>query len=286
MTPINSRDGCGEGRSLHFSRVLSEGHRQSIMMKHGDFTGLASDYARFRPGYAPQVATAILNYVGRDAASVDAADIGAGTGIWTRTLAARGLHSVVAVEPNDDMRGQGIETSRGTQIVWLKGSAEDTGLPDASADLVSMASSFHWADFDKACDEFHRILRPSGVFVALWNPRFIEANPLLVEIEAQITRLKPDIKRVSSGRSGITERLTDMLSAKPQFAEVLYLEGRHSLRQTPEQYIGAWRSVNDLQVQLGPELFSRFLDFTEKRIAGLTEIETTYVTRAWTTRRT
>jgi ubiquinone/menaquinone biosynthesis C-methylase UbiE len=257
----------------------------SVMMKHGDFTGLAGDYARFRPGYAPQVATAILSYVGRDAASIDAADIGAGTGIWTRTLADRGLHSVAAVEPNDDMRGQGIEASRGTKIIWHKGSAEATGLPDASADLVSMASSFHWADFDKACDEFHRILRPGGVFVALWNPRFIEANPLLVEIEAQITKLKPDIQRVSSGRSGITERLTDMLSAKPQFSDVLYLEGRQVVYQTPEHYIGAWRSVNDLQVQLGPELFREFLDFTEKRIAGLKAIEATYVTRAWAARR-
>jgi len=33
----------------------------------------------------------------------------------------------------------------------------------------------------------------------------IEANPQLVEIEAQITRLKPDIWRVSSGRSGIAD---------------------------------------------------------------------------------
>jgi SAM-dependent methyltransferase len=254
-------------------------------MKHGDFTGLAGDYAKFRPGYAPQVATAILSYVGREEASIDAADVGAGTGIWTRMLAARGLHSVVAVEPNDDMRAQGIETSRGSEIVWHKGSAEATGLPDRSADLVSMASSLHWADFDQACIEFHRILRPGGVFVALWNPRLIEANPLLVEIEAQIARLKPDIRRVSSGRSGITERLTDMLSARPQFTDVLYLEGRHSLRQTPSEYLGAWRSVNDLQVQLGRELFRKFLDLTEQRIAGLAEIETTYLTRAWVARR-
>jgi ubiquinone/menaquinone biosynthesis C-methylase UbiE len=254
-------------------------------MKHGDFTGLAVDYAKFRAGYAPQVATVILNYVGLEAARVDAADIGAGTGIWTRMLAARGLHSVAAVEPNDDMRGQGIEASRGTGIVWYKGSAEATGLPDASADLVSMASSLHWADFDRACDEFYRILRPGGVFAALWNPRLIEANPLFIEIEAQITRLKPGLRRVSSGRSGLTERLTDLLSAKPQFADVLYLEGRHSLRQTPEQYLGAWRSVNDLQVQLGPKLFQQFLDFTEKRIAQLAEIETTYLTRAWVARR-
>ncbi len=257
----------------------------SVKLKHGDFTGLAGDYAKFRPGYAPQVTTAILGFIGRDAGSIDAADIGAGTGIWTRILAARGLRSVVAVEPNDDMRGQGIETSRGTGIKWFKGSAEATGLSDSSADLVSMASSFHWAEFDKACDEFQRILRPGGIFVALWNPRFIEANPLLVEIEAEIARLKPDVRRVSSGRSGITEQLTDRLSAKPQFAEVLYLEGRHLMRQTPEHYIGAWRSVNDLQVQLGPVLFGKFLTFVEKRITGLTMVETTYLTRAWAARR-
>jgi ubiquinone/menaquinone biosynthesis C-methylase UbiE len=257
----------------------------SAAVKHGDFSGLAGDYARFRPGYAPQVATAILSYGGRDSASLDAADVGAGTGIWTRMLAARGLRSVVAVEPNDDMRAQGVETSRGTQIIWRRGSAEATGLPDRSADLVTMASSLHWADFDQACGEFHRILRPGGVFAALWNPRLIEANPLLVEIETELARLKPDMRRVSSGRSGIAERLTDMLAAKPQFAEVLYLEGRHSLHQTPAQYLGAWRSVNDVQAQLGPELFRKFLDFTEKRIAGLTAIETTYVTRAWAARR-
>jgi SAM-dependent methyltransferase len=254
-------------------------------MKHGDFTGLAGDYAKFRPGYAPQVATAILGFLGREVAEVDAADVGAGTGIWTRILAARGLRSVVAVEPNDDMRGRGIETSHGTSVTWSKGSAEATGLADGSVDLLTMASSFHWADFDRACEEFHRVLRPGGVFVALWNPRFIEANPLLVEIEAQITKLEPDIRRVSSGRSGLTERLTDMLSAKAQFTDVLYLEGRHTNRQTPAQYLGAWRSVNDLQVQLGPDLFQKFLQFVTDRTAGLTAIETTYLTRAWAARR-
>jgi ubiquinone/menaquinone biosynthesis C-methylase UbiE len=256
-----------------------------LAMKHGDFTALAGNYTKFRPGYAPQVAAAILSYNGRDAASIDAADIGAGTGIWTRMLASHGLHSVVAVEPNDAMRAEGMEASRGTGIVWRKGSAEDAGLPDRSADLVSMASSLHWADFDQACAEFARILRPGGLFVALWNPRLVEANPLLAEIEAHIAQLKPGIRRVSSGRSGITERLTDMLSAKPQFSDVLHLEGRHIARQTPEQYIGAWRSVNDLQVQLGPDLFEKFLDYAENRTAGLAAIETTYVTRAWAARR-
>ncbi len=257
----------------------------AAVVKHGDFTGLAAAYTAFRAGYAPDVADAIVRRVGREPEASDAADIGAGTGIWTRMLVERGFRSVTAVEPNDDMRAQGIASSRGARIVWRSGLAEETGLPDSSVDLVSMASALHWADFDKACAEFHRILRPGGVFSALWNPRLIEANPVLAEIEAHLERLKPGVRRVSSGRSGIAERLTGMLRAKSQFADVLYLEGRHSVHRTPEQYIGAWRSVNDLQVQLGPTLFGEFLEFAQKRIAGMTTIETMYLTRAWVARR-
>lgn len=253
-------------------------------MLHADFTELASDYARFRPGYAPQVSAAILSYAAHDAARMDAADVGAGTGIWTRVLAAAGFRSIIAIEPNDAMRQEGIVGSQGLSIQWRKGSAEATGLPDESVDLVSMASSLHWADFDRACAEFHRILRPGGAFVAVWNPRLPELNPILAEIEAHIQRLKPGIQRKSSGRSGLADRLTELLNAKPQFGDVLYLEGRHSIRQTPEQLIGAWRSVNDLRVQMGPELFTQFLEFIERQVAGMTEVQTTYLTRAWVAR--
>ena len=111
-------------------------------------------------------------------------------------------------------------------------------------------------------------MSPGGVFVALWNPRLVEANPLLAEIEAEITRLKPDVQRISSGRSSFTEQLTDKLSANRNSLKSSF-EARHFEAQTPEQYIGAWRSVNDLQVQLGPELFREFLKLAEKRTAGL-----------------
>lgn len=136
-------------------------------MKHGDFTALAGDYARYRPGYAPSVVTAILALPERPLAQIDAADVGAGTGIWTMMLAARGLHSITAVEPNDEMRREGILASRKMNISWRNGTGEVTGLASESVDFVSMASSFHWVDFNKACTEFQRILRRGGRFVAL-----------------------------------------------------------------------------------------------------------------------
>jgi ubiquinone/menaquinone biosynthesis C-methylase UbiE len=254
-------------------------------MKHGDFTRLAGDYARFRQGYAPSVITVLLALVGRPTDQIDAADVGAGTGIFTRMLAVRGLRSVTAIEPNDEMRRQGDLASREMNISWRRGSGEATGLADRSVDLVSMASSFHWVDFDRGCAEFQRILRPGGRFVALWNPRFIEANPLLIEIEAEIARLKPDINRVSSGRSGLTEHLTEKLWSKEGFDDIVYVEGRHVVRQTREHYLGVWRSVNDLQVQLGRERFDQFLNYVDRKIGTLPAIETTYLTRAWSARK-
>ena len=47
----------------------------------------------------------------------------------------------------------------------------------------------------------------------------------------------------------------------------MYLEGRHVIEMAPDRYLGAWRSVNDLQVQLGPEKFDSFLNFVKKRIS-------------------
>jgi SAM-dependent methyltransferase len=255
-------------------------------IKHGEFNGLAGDYALYRPSYSPSVVRAMLSLIGPPSREMDAVDIGAGTGIWTRMLAAHGFRSVVAVEPSDDMRRHGVLSSQEYDIMWRKGTAEATDLPACSFDLVTMASSFHWADFDRACAEFQRLLRPGGRFVAVWNPRLIELSPLLVEIEAEITRLNPEIRRVSSGRSGFCEKLTEMLWAKPGFDDVVYLEARHISRQTPAQYLGAWRSVNDVRVQLGPNLFAKFLEYVKGKTAHLPGIETTYLTRAWSVRRT
>lgn len=255
----------------------------SVAVRAGDFSALAEDYSRFRPGYSESVLSALLGlFTSRD---IDVADVGAGTGIWTRMIARRGVRSLVAVEPDDEMRRCGIRDSRDLPITWRKGGGEETGLGDASLDWLSMASSFHWVDVERGLAEFGRVLRPGGRFVALWNPRRIEANPLLVEIEGHLHGLAPEMKRVSSGRSGIADRMTDILRAAPGFDDVVYLEGEHVAELTPAQYLGVWRSVNDVQSQLGPDRFTRFLDYVAERISGLAAIETTYTTRAWTARR-
>ena len=125
----------------------------------------------------------------------------------------------------------------------------------------------------------------AGDFTALWNPRLIEGNPMLVEIENYLDYLRPNIKRVSSGRSGITERLTERLLVSNHFDDVIYLEGRHIIKMSAIRYMGIWRSVNDLRVQMGEEKFNVFLEYVEDRVKGLEFVEATYLTRAWSARR-
>lgn len=251
-------------------------------MKHGDFTALAENYARYRPGYAPMIAEVFVRLSGE--AHPRCVDAGAGTGIWSRQLAAAGA-DVDAVEPNDAMRQAGEGQNGAFAIRWHKGSAEATGLESGSCRLACMASSFHWPDFDAAVREFHRLLQPGGCFMALWNTRYFESNPLLADIEEYLRHLAPDMKRVSSGRSAFCNMLRERLAARPEFADVIYLEGRHIEQQSPQRYLGLWESVNDVRVQLGEDKFARFLDFIREKTAGLDVIEAEYLTRAWIARR-
>lgn len=256
----------------------------SASIRHGDFTHLAEQYSKYRPGYSPFVLDAALVLTARPPQNIDVVDVGAGTGIWTRLVAARGCRTT-AVEPNEGMRTQGVKASEGTGIRWVVGSGEDTSLPSDCCDLLTMASCFHWMDFDKTMAEVSRLLHPGGLFMALWNPRQVEASPFTASIEKELIHIVPELKRVSSGRSEFCDGLADKLRGVPFVQDVLYLESRHVELQTPERYIGIWESVNDVRVQAGPERFAAFMDHVRASVKGLPHIEAVYLTRAWLARK-
>ena len=247
----------------------------------GDFTSLAKNYSESRPDYCPNVLRTIARCVGKDFSDIDCADVGAGTGIWCRMLNSLGVKSAIAVEPNEEMIKFGSNHKLNENIRWIKGSAEETKLAEGTIDWLSMASSFHWTDHALALEEFSRVLRTGGLLSLLWNPRRLNDAGVQGEIERFIKEIKPDLKRVSSGYSQFTEELYDMLSTSQFFENVIYIEGQHSIDMSRERYIKVWRSVNDIQSQLGPRKFARLMEFIEVATEGQRCISTKYVTRAW-----
>ena len=95
-------------------------------------------------------------------------DLGAGTGLFTQLLAARGL-DVAAVEPSEQMRAELISAL--PDVEALAGTAEAIPVADATVDAVIVAQAWHWVDVDLASHEVARVLRPGGVLGLVWNVR-------------------------------------------------------------------------------------------------------------------
>ena len=75
--------------------------------------------------------------------------------------------------------------------------------------------------------------------------------------------------------------LTEKLSSSEYFHNVVYIEAKHHIIMNTDRYIGAWRSVNDLRVQLGDDKFEHFIEFVVEKVKGLETIQASYLTRAW-----
>lgn len=151
----------------------------------GRFSGRVDDYARFRPQYPREVIAWLSAQFGLQGPQA-VADIGAGTGIFTKLLLDAG-HPVLAVDPNAEMRAVLMrDHGANARLTIVDGVAERTGLPDASADWITAAQAFHWFDPPVAAREFQRILKPDARgkprVALLWNNRR-EDGPFLAEYE-------------------------------------------------------------------------------------------------------
>jgi SAM-dependent methyltransferase len=125
------------------------------------FGGIAAEYDRLRPSPAP----AALDWLLPDPCRL-AIDLAAGTGLFTRSLAQR-VGEVIAIEPDPRMRE--IFSQRTPGIPIRDGRGESIPLPDASADLVTISSAWHWMDPSLAAPEIGRVLRDGGRLAIIWT---------------------------------------------------------------------------------------------------------------------
>ncbi|MCM3782772.1 methyltransferase domain-containing protein [Neobacillus mesonae] len=159
------------------------------------FSNRVDTYVKYRPSYPPEALDYMYGTIGLNPSSL-IADIGAGTGIMSELLLARGS-SVIAVEPNAEMREAAEARLSGNPKFRVQSSpAEETDLQDNSIDYIVCAQSFHWFDQIAAKAEFHRILKPGGKVVLVWNSRLTEGTPFLVKYDELLHRYGTDYNEV------------------------------------------------------------------------------------------
>lgn len=247
-------------------------------MKQGDFTQVAKHYHN-RPAYSPMLLEkliACINDEQKNLKDLQIVEVGAGTGKLTKMLSEFGMQ-VLAVEPNDEMREEGIAYTKDTNIKWQKGSGEEIGVQSGIADWVIMASSFHWTDPKKSLPEFARILKNSaaqnssahtsthntsvggGYFTAIWNPRNILEGSVFYEIEQEIKNIVPELARVSSGTQNV-KKWEEILISTGDFTDCFFMECDYIEIMDKARYLGAWHSVNDIQAQAGEQRWKKILE--------------------------
>jgi ubiquinone/menaquinone biosynthesis C-methylase UbiE len=134
-------------------------------------------------------------------------DLGAGTGISTVPWSSRAAQ-VIGIEVNPDM----LKAARpAPRVGYRMASAQQTGLPDGCADVVTCAQSLHWMPYAATIAEVDRVLQPGGCFAAYdydWPPlldREVDAAFLALIAAAGVDPERPEkashVERlVASGR--------------------------------------------------------------------------------------
>ncbi|EIE23506.1 S-adenosyl-L-methionine-dependent methyltransferase [Coccomyxa subellipsoidea C-169] len=125
------------------------------------FRNQASSYAAYRPTYPSGLYEVIYDFA--KLASYDSAlDLATGSGQAAAVL-SRKFQRVVALDQSEQQLKEAV---RLPNIEYGHASAEETGVPGGSVNLVTVAQALHWFDLPAFYREVRRVLRPEGAFAA------------------------------------------------------------------------------------------------------------------------
>lgn len=159
------------------------------------FSNRVENYIKYRPSYPDSAINYIYESIGLGKNEI-VADIGSGTGIFSRFLLRNG-NTVYAVEPNKEMREAAErELSHNKNFISIQGSAEETMLEDNSIDTITSAQAFHWFNREKAKSEFKRILKPVHKVILIWNNRLTNADDFSIKYEELLKTYANDYQEV------------------------------------------------------------------------------------------
>ena len=186
------------------------------------FGSAADRYDSLRPGYPTY--SLVWGLHGGTRTVREVADVGAGTGLLTRSLVDLGL-GVRAYEPDADMLEQLGAALPG--VDRAQAAAESLPLPDESLDAVTAGQAWHWFDAPAAAAEFTRVLRPGGVVVLVWNTRDTRVP--------WMDALSDIVDGGDSSRSNRTEAFEAIDAVHPG---VVRADIPHRVLMTPDQVVG------------------------------------------------
>jgi SAM-dependent methyltransferase len=138
------------------------------------FSERAAEYARFRPRYPASLFQSLADLAPGHRL---AWDCGTGNGQAAQGLAIH-FDGVVATDASPEQLAQAEGHPR---VTYRRALESQSGLGNASVDLVTAAQALHWFDVDAFYAEVRRVLTPGGI-VAVWCYNLPRADPAIDRI--------------------------------------------------------------------------------------------------------
>lgn len=124
------------------------------------FSSGSAGYAAYRPTYPRDLVDELAKI---SPGLQRALDCGCGTGQLSVLLAER-FEEVIAT---DASAAQIAKAQPREGVTYRTALAEDSGLPDASVDLITVAQAAHWLDLEKFYTEVRRVARPQAAIALI-----------------------------------------------------------------------------------------------------------------------
>lgn len=177
------------------------------------FDHRAQAYQQARPEYAPALLAWLQDRFCLGPGKV-VADMGSGTGIFTRALLSTGA-TVYAVEPNREMRAI-AEARLGAMpnFISVARAAEASSLPESYFDLITAAQAFHWFDRQRFSNEAARLLKPNAELALIWNIKD-ETTPFVKSYAELLKHYCPNFKGFAGGLGQDRHWANSFFSAPP-----------------------------------------------------------------------
>lgn len=215
------------------------------------------------------------------------ADIGAGTGGYSKSLANYG-YQLYAVEPSLIMRSQSLPHP---QVQWFTGCAENIPLKTQSVDaVICILATHHFSNLEKAFQEMHRVNKHGAIVILTFDPRlankfwFTDYFPSLWE---DTFRIFPQLSNVSELISVTTQRTVEVSTLmlpydlSDLFAAALWRRPEMYLNSVVRAGISAFALAKPTEVELGVKQLAEDLstgqwDAKYGSIQSLTEFDAGY----------
>jgi ubiquinone/menaquinone biosynthesis C-methylase UbiE len=134
-----------------------------------DYSPIAGQYARARPGYPAELFAYLSSIVDRHLLAWDCAT---GNGQAALEL-VKHFERVIGTDISAEQIGHAVHHPR---IAYRVAGANQSGIEKASVDLVAVASAIHWFDLNSFYREVERVVRPGGILAA-WSYHVGDVKP-------------------------------------------------------------------------------------------------------------